>query len=285
MKKLKKILKVISVNFLLLIIVLSILFYKLSTPKSNKKIIKGFNAENTEVFISKKSFKGYNYRVLNIQKEIDTTLPTLVFVHGSIGSANDFKKYLSDTDLKNKANLLAYDRVGYGIYQTGEVKESIAFEKNLLEYLLKEIPSEDIILVGYSYGGSIALASIKNYKKIVLLAPAVYSKVEPMPWALNLYKWNLTRWMLPKAWQAASKEKISHPLDLRNFENNWNLNPNKIISIHGDKDWIVPYENSLFLKDQFSKEHFKIITLNEAGHGLVWSRFDEIKNILLQQLN
>lgn len=269
----------------ILVIVLYAFLYSFSTPKSNSEILEVFKAENSDVYISKNTFKGFNYRVLNFQKKIDTVLPTFVFVHGSIGSATDFKKYLTDVDLTRKANLISFDRVGYGIYQTGNVQESIEFEKNLLEDLLKDISSEKIILVGYSYGGPIALASFKKYKKVILLAPAVYSKVEPMPWALNFYKWKLTKWLVPKAWQAASKEKLSHIKDLNNFENEWNLNPNQIISIHGDKDWIVPFKNSLYLKEQLPKEQFKLITLPNAGHGLVWTNFKEIKEMLLQQLN
>ncbi|MDV7187339.1 alpha/beta hydrolase [Lutibacter sp. TH_r2] len=257
----------------------------MSTPKTDEKINESFKAENTEVFISTKKFEGFTYRVLALQKKNDSTLPTVVFIHGSIGSAINFKKYLTDKDLNKKANLIAYDRVGYGVFQTGDVQESIEFEKNLLEDLIKNIPSEKIILVGYSYGGPIALASNKTYKKVILLAPAVYSKVEPMPWALNFYKWKLTQWLVPEVWKAASKEKISHPKDLKNFENKWNLNVNEIISFHGDKDWIVPYDNSVYLKKQYINGNYKLITLPNAGHGLVWTRFKEIKTTLLQQLN
>ena len=155
----------------------------------------------------------------------------------------------------------------------------------MLHDLLSGLDKRNTILVGYSYGGPIALASINRYKKIILLAPAVYSKVEPMPWALNFYKWKISRWLLPEIWKSASKEKLSHKKDLQRFENNWDKNPSQIISIHGDEDWIAPIENSFYLKEKFSLEQFELVTLNNAGHGLVWSNFDDIKKILLQQLN
>lgn len=285
LKKLKKILKIIGVIFLLIFLVLVVLFYRFSTPKSDTKIIEIFEDENKEVYINHRTFDGFNYRIITVQKEIDTTLPTIVFVHGSIGSSLDFKKYMFDNKLSSKANLISYDRIGYGLEQTGKVQESINLEKDLLEDLIEDLDTSKLILVGYSYGGPIVLASKKMYKKVVLLAPAVYSKVEPMPVALAIYKWKATRWLMPKVWQAASKEKLSHKRDLRKFENNWQLNPSKIISIHGDDDWIVPYENSLFIKENFSPLQFELVTLNGAGHGLVWTHFNEIKNILIQQLN
>ena len=280
----KIVLKIVGLLFALILGALIVLFYRFSSPKSDVEIQKEFAKNNATVFIKQHQFKDHHYRVLEFQKEIDTTLPTVVFVHGSPGSALDFKRYCSDVELNREANLITYERVGYGINETGNVQESIAFETQFLDYLLKELTKRKTILVGYSYGGPIVLASENRYKKIVLLAPAVYSKVEPTPWVLNFYQWKATRWILPDIWMAASKEKLSHKKDLRNFEDSWIDNPSGILSIHGDTDWIVPYENSLYLKEIFPSKQFELVTLEGAGHGLVWSHFKEIKNKLLQQL-
>jgi len=285
LKRLKKVLKIIIIFIIVLFGAVTIVFYKFSTPKTDEDIEKQFAKNESSVFIKHRSFKDYNYRVLEAQKEIDTLLPTMVFIHGSIGSALDFKKYFADEELNKKANIIAYDRVGYGVEQTGDVQESIKFESELLEDLLRELDPSKVILVGYSYGGPIALASKNNFKKIVLLAPAVYSKFEKMPWGLNLYKWKATRWLMPKIWKAASKEKLSHQKDLQNFEEDWHTGNSIVLSIHGDKDWIVPIENSTLLKENFSSEQFELVTLKGAGHGFVWSHFTDIRNILLQQLN
>ncbi|REE79802.1 pimeloyl-ACP methyl ester carboxylesterase [Lutibacter oceani] len=284
-KRIKIIAKVIGIGLFLLLSVLIVLFYRFSTPKSDEKIKEDFSENNTSIYINYLAYKNFKYRVLTTQKEIDTSKATIVFVHGSVGSCLDFKKYMFDAELHSKANLISYDRIGYGEKLTGDVQESIAFETEMLEDLTKNLAGSKTILVGYSYGGSIVLASKKEYKKIILLAPAVYSKAEFMPWALNFYKWKLTNWLLPKVWKAASKEKISHKSDLIKFENNWNETPSKILSIHGNKDWIVPYENSLILNEKFSSPQFELLTLNGAGHGLVWTHFNEIKNSLMQQLN
>jgi len=281
----RKLLKIIGIIFLLLFIVLIVLFYRFSTPKSDEKIINDFAESSSQLYINKQTFKELEYRVLATQKKIDTTLPTIVFIHGSIGSALDFKHYLLDSTLNEKANLISYDRIGYGLKHTGDVQESIAFEVKMLEDLIKNLNKKNTILVGYSYGAPIVLASKNKYKKVILLAPAVYSEVEPMPWALNLYKWKATRWLLPKIWKAASKEKLTHKLDLLKFETSWSENPSKIISIHGNKDWIVPFENSVYLRKMFSPQQYDLVTLDGAGHGLVWSHFKEIKSVLVQQLN
>ena len=281
---LNKIFKIIGILFLIGITILVVLFYRFSKPKSDEKIRAYFTENGIDVSIKKGVFQNFKYRILATRKKIDTTQPTIVFIHGSIGSAFDFKNYLVDKDLNSNANLIAYDRIGYGTDQTGNVQESIAFEVEMLNNIVKNLNAENIILIGYSYGGPIALASLKEYKKVVLLAPAVYAAVEPMPWALNFYKWKATSWLLPKVWQAASKEKLSHKKDLMRFQNSWDKNTSSILSIHGNEDWIVPYENSLYLDRKFSSKQVEFVTLDGAGHGLVWSHFDEIKKQIMQQL-
>ncbi len=279
MKTIKKVFKILGIVILLLVVGVYILFATMTAPKSDKKVIESFKEAPIKPILEHKAYKNFSYRVLSIIS--DNSLPTLVFVHGTIGSCLDFSRYMMDQDLVKKYNMISYDRVGYNYEDTNPVQESIAFERDLLDNLISETSGDSIILAGYSYGGPIALASQKKVSNLVLLAPAVYSKVEPMPWMLNVYKWKLTRWLVPDIWKEASKEKMSHPKDLKNFENNWKANTNNIISIHGDADWIVPYSNSEYLLNHFPQERFNLITLKDAGHDLIWSQFSEIKQQLL----
>ena len=283
MKLLKKILKITLIVVGLLLVILYFLFVNFSSPKSDAKVLEAFENSLIQPVLSHETFDGFIYRKLSIKK--DTTLPTLVFVHGAIGSCLDFKSYMTDSLLLLKANMISYDRIGYNYKDKKPVQESIAFEADLLKDITKNLNNNKTIIVGYSYGGPIALAAKESYQKIILLAPAVYSKVEPMPWMLNLYKWRLTRWLVPAIWKEASKEKMSHQENLRQFENNWKQNTANIVSIHGDSDGIVPFENSLFLEKQFPKEQFTLVTLDAAGHGLVWSHFEAIKSEIIKQLH
>ncbi len=277
----KKLLKVVFILFFGLLLTFLILINVFFQPKSDDEIRTMFFEANVELKLEYQEFEEQRFRVISTRKELDTTLPNLIFIHGSPGSSMDFKKYLFDVNLNSNANLIAFERVGYGENNLGEVK-NINFEVALLRSITEQLNSDKTILVGYSYGGPIALVSQNECKKIVLLAPAVNSKVEPMFWFLNFYKWRVTRWMMPKMLQAASKEKLNHASDLKNYEQYWNKNPPLIYVIHGDKDWIVPYENSSLLQKQFTADKFKLHTIKEAGHDLIWTHFDEIKTELLK---
>lgn len=283
MKLLKKIFKILGAVIIVVFLVLYFLFWNFTAPKSDKEVLNKFKNSSVTPILSYQNFNGFTYRKLSIEK--DSTLATLVFVHGTIGSSTDFIEYMKDSLLLSKVNMISYDRIGYNYNHKNSVQESIAFERDMLQDIIKNIRSSKIILVGYSYGGPIALALQQKVDKVILLAPAVYSKVEPMPWALNLYKWKLTRWLIPPIWKEASKEKLSHKQDLQQFENNWKSTPNAIVSIHGTSDWIVPFENSKFLQLQFPRNQFELISIKDAGHGFIWSKFDTLKQHLIQQLD
>ncbi|WP_299675614.1 alpha/beta fold hydrolase [uncultured Tenacibaculum sp.] len=280
---LKKVLKIIGIIILLIFIGLYFAFRTFTAPKSDAKILEAYQNSRLKPVLTNETYNGFNYRKLSLV--VNDSLPTMVFVHGTIGSINDFSKYISNSDLQAKCNMVAYDRIGYNYNDKNHVQESINFERNMLKDVIKDLPFNKTILVGYSYGGPIALAVKKKVKEIILLAPAVHSSVEPMPWMVNFYKWKLTRWLVPRIWKEASKEKLSHKKDLKLFESDWENTPNKIISIHGSGDWIVPYENSKLLEDQFPEDQFQLITIDKANHGLVWSNFDAIKSQFLKILN
>lgn len=283
MRKFKKFLKVFFGIVFILFSALYFLFYWFTSPKSDDKVLESYQEVGVNIDLTYGKYQSFDFRKISFVK--DTTLPTLVFVHGTIGSVMDFQAYFADSLLSSKANMIAYDRIGYNYNDQNSVKESIEFEKNMLEDIIKNIPTNKLFLVGYSYGGPIVLASQKKNKKTILLAPAVYSEVEPMPGMLNLYKWKLTRWLVPPIWKEASKEKMSHPSDLKKFEKNWNNNSNSILSVHGDADWIVPFENSTYLERLFPKEQFELVTLPDANHDLIWSRFEEVRNLLVKALD
>ena len=280
-----KILKVVGIIGILGFIGLVIAFYQFSKPKSTARIVSDFEKLGLVPEVRELPFRGFKVREILMKSTGNSAeVPTLVFVHGTPGSALDFKKYMTDSVLLSKANMIAYDRVGFGVSNAGETQNSIAFDVSLLKEVTKSLDSKNTILVGYSYGGPIALASQEEYKDIVLLAPAVCATVEPMPAILNIYKWKATRWMVPKIWESAAIEKMSHKKELLKYDSVWLDQKSPITVIQGTTDRIVPYGNTLYLEKKFPQNQLSVVTLKDVGHGLVWSRFAEIKKELLLRI-
>jgi pimeloyl-ACP methyl ester carboxylesterase len=283
MKKwIKRISKIIGLVLLILFVAIGVLFYWIFNPKTDNEIVDILQTETNHVSIKYVRYKNKPVRTVHMQKEIDTMLPALILIHGSPGSALDFKKYLLDQDLNKKYNLITYDRIGYGTENRGEVVGSLKKETEVLDAVINDIKTTNVILAGYSYGGTTALASTKKYKKKILLAPAIRGDLEPMFWAMKLYQWKFTRPLVPKVFQAAAEEKLRHITELVNYENRWDISNTKIISIHGKLDRIVPYQNSIFLENKLDPEIFNLITLEKGRHDLIWTNFEFIKNIFLK---
>lgn len=281
-KWIKTLMKIIGLLLLIVFIAISILFYRLFGPKSDNEILDILQTESNHPFIRHVNYKDKSVRTIHMQKKIDATLPTLVLIHGSPGSALDFKTYLLDEELNKKYNIITYDRMGYGDKNLGLIVKSLKEEVEVLDAVTANIKATDVILAGYSYGGTTALASKKKYKMKFLLAAAVRGDLEPMFWLIKLYQWKLTRPLVPKVFQAATEEKLRHRTELINYENQWGTGNTKIISIHGKLDRIVPYQNSIFLENKLDPEIFELIPLEKGRHDLIWSNFDEIKSVFLK---
>jgi len=282
LKRLKKILKIIFISVGVLFIGVLITAHILLKPASDEKIINELSKGVATPYITKKKYEKFVYRVVSMQRAIDTMLPTLVFVHGSPGSPLDYKRYFNDTLLNTKANLITYERIGYNQGNLGDVQGTLAAELSVLHDVINDVPSENVVLVGYSYGGPIILASEKSYKYKVSLASAVVGEYEPMFWLLNFCRWKLTKPFIPKMLKAAAKEKFAHVTDLPKYKEVWNVSPSKVLNIHGNKDFIVPYKNSEFLQKTIDKDKFIMITLEGGKHDLIWSDFSLIKKELLK---
>lgn len=276
-------LKIAGALILILFVVIGVIAYRFITPKTDDQISKTFQDKKHKAFIEYVSFEGREVRVIHMQPELDQKLPTLVFIHGSPGSAMDFKRYLMDDDLNARSNIIAYDRIGYGYLNAGEILPSVELEVELLHKILEDIDVSNVVLVGYSYGGTVAMASPLNYRKKIVLAAAVKGELEPMFWALNLYIWDLTRPLVPKVLGAASEEKLRHVDELVEYEDQWVASGSEVLSIHGRSDFIVPYQNSLYLGDLLGRK-FTLVTLEDGDHALIWTHFELIRDILLKSL-
>ena len=283
MKIFKKIIKIAGIVLLIVFIGLYSAAYWFLSPESDTSITEKLKNPYSTVYLEHHIFRGFDYRVVSMQQQPDTTLPTLVFVHGSPGSILDYKRYFKDSLLNSKANMIGYERVGYGLKNTGEV-QSLNFEVDLLNEVTKSLLPEKTVLVGYSYGGTVVLASPRDYKNKVAIAAAVDAGLEPMFWVLKFYNWKLTRWLIPKKLQAATKEKYMHLQELPEYKDKWNTSPAPILDIQGNSDRIVPYNNSMVLQKLITPDKFKLITLNDTGHELIWTKFEEIRNEILKTL-
>jgi pimeloyl-ACP methyl ester carboxylesterase len=107
----------------------------------------------------------------------------IVLVHGSPGSAYDWKPTLEALAARGY-HVLAYDRVSYG-YSDGREGEAYTVDANARELLalLENAGLQDVTLIGWSYGGSTAMAAVlldpSRIDRLVLVGSGGYTENPP----------------------------------------------------------------------------------------------------------
>ena len=109
--------------------------------------------------------------------------PVVVLIHGNAGSVDDFD-FQSLGRLCRNYRVMAIDRPGHG--KSDRPRDSDAtlpYQTHLLHETLSHLGVTRPVLVGHSWGGSLALAYAVDYptelSAIVLLAPAAYADGGP----------------------------------------------------------------------------------------------------------
>jgi pimeloyl-ACP methyl ester carboxylesterase len=112
----------------------------------------------------------------------------VVLIHGNPGSHHDFTLSLFD-ELAQSYHTIAIDRPGHGHSErSGRLGITVEVQAAMIREALRKLSIEKPVLVGHSWGGSLALAAAVAYETdlsgIVLLAPAAYPSVSVEWWSL-----------------------------------------------------------------------------------------------------
>lgn len=125
--------------------------------------------------------------------------PTVVYIHGKLGSGSDVVYSPLREELEQDFSLIAYDRPGSGhsLERDGGWSWSPQdFADHLHELLTKEGVERPTLLLAHSWGGAIALNYALRYPErvhgMVLLAPAAYPwpgrfATSPNDWFVSSY--------------------------------------------------------------------------------------------------
>jgi pimeloyl-ACP methyl ester carboxylesterase len=150
--------------------------------------------------------------------------PTLVFLHEGLGSIGQWRDFPQQVARATGCRALVYDRYGYG--QSEVLKEARVSVKFMHDGALKELPdllknlkTENPILIGHSDGASIALihAGVHPVRGVAALAPHVFVE----------------------EFGLKSIRKISETTDLPERLGKYHLNPHKTFRLWADA-WLDP---------------------------------------------
>jgi pimeloyl-ACP methyl ester carboxylesterase len=230
----------------------------------------------------------YNNRNVRWLELGDTTKPVTILIHGAPSSMAGWRGYLADTSIISKVCLVAIDRPGYGKSDFGNPETSVLAQAKAILPIIKKYAKrgKGVRIVGSSYGCTIAvrLAMLKSeyIKELVLISGSTKPEAEKTFWISYPLDYPLLNWIVPPLLNVASKEKLSHPEELRKMLPYWKDITCKVTIVHGTKDDLIYYENALFTQQMLKhNKQVRLITVKNAGHYLPWRRIGMVRKLIL----
>ena len=243
-----------------------------------------FTTSKTGYIDSSKEIEGFTIHYIETGNK---DASTLFFVHGSPGSWDAYKDYLTDSLLLSKYRMIAIDRIGFGYSNFGQA-ENLSTQSAILEKFIKSISNGKLIyLIGHSFGGptivQMAAEKPNDYATLVILAGSVDPKAEtPEQWRA-IVKAKPFRYLVPGALRPANDELWYLKSDLYDLKPKLKNLTSKVIIIHGTKDQLVPYSNVAFMRREFvNAKSIDVISIKDANHFIPWTHFKEIRDVLLK---
>lgn len=205
----------------------------------------------------------------------------IIFIHGSPGSMDDVLDYMSDDSLLDKADLIAYDRPGYGHSDFGKSMPSLRAQASVLRQVMNELGYNRYWLIGHSYGGSVIIqAMIDNEAKVAgigIIAGSVIYDMEPVG---SWRKWidlPFIRILLPFVLRVSNDELMSLRIDLRMIDDDWNEITVPVSLMHGTKDILVPFDNLELAKQKLThSDTVRTLVFEGENHFIWWTHKDQI---------
>lgn len=210
----------------------------------------------------------------------------LVLLHGSPSSGAQWVALVNDSTLSSKVDFLVIDRPGYGMSSYGNPLISVEKVADMVNdhVALHKEEYENVILLGTSYGGTVAARMLMDfpgaYASAILISSSLAPEEErtyPISYFMDRY-----RWLFPEFFIVANDEKLTHSAQLRLMEPHWSKIIDPVYFIHSTTDDLVYPANVDFALEKLdSTVQTTVHWVPNASHSMYWSARD----VFFQKVN
>ena len=269
--------------FLLLFILGYILVSFIDLRTSNEDLLFNLRTDSVRTIVNTYSAEGIDMRYADVGNE---NKPLVIFIHGAPGSLDAFNNFLNDPELRSKTRMISVDRAGYGMSNFGVPETSLQNQAMLIAPLLnKNMNSQKPILVGHSFGGTIAAKLAMDYPDmidgVILAAAAIDPDHEKFFFIARIIEIPLLNKIVPVSMIVANQEKNTHVEELKHLLPDWSEITTKVTVLHGKKDGLVPIENAYFAEKVLVNAQVKMALHDDVGHLIPWTKPDLLKKEIL----
>ncbi len=247
--------------------------------KSNEDVLLSLKGkfERKEIKALQVDGRHISYLVTSRSKKANA----IVFVHGSPGSLDAYLEYMDNDTLLENADLIAYDRPGFGLSDFGRSEPSLKQQAKILSTLIEELGYSGYWLVGHSYGAPVIVQTTidrpEKIRGLCIIAGSVnYEQEPPIYWR----KWidlPLVREIFPISLKVSNQELMTLKEDLKYMENFWTKITVPVSLIHGTKDVLVPFENlNLARVKLVNADTVRTLIFEDENHFILWTQKDQI---------
>lgn len=215
------------------------------------------------------------------------SLPTIVFIHGTPGSWDAFAGYMRDPQLLQHFRMVSIDRPGFGYSDFGKVYH-LKKQAELIEPVLQKLENgQPIYLAGHSLGGPLIVQLAADQPKycsgLIIISGSVDPAIEkPEKWRPWLYKTPLN-FLIPGAFRPSNEELWYLKKDLVKLKDDFARITCPVYFIHGAADTWVPVENVQYARKLLVNTNtIGELIIPGGNHFIPWTKFDEIKNFLIE---
>ncbi len=214
--------------------------------------------------------------------------PRVLFVHGSPGTWEAWRIFLTEPGLTGAARLLAPDRPGYGGSGRGHAEPSLARQAEALAAVLESEAGPPAVVVGHSLGGPIAARLAMDRPDLVagllLVAPSVDPVLERRRWFNVAGSWRLIQLLLPIDWVVSNRELWPLRGELERMAPRWPEIRCPVRLVQGTADRLVPPANADFVEGVLPAANLVVHRYPGAGHFILWEHPETVTAPLLELL-
>lgn len=253
---------------------------------SDKKAVSSFAEKG--ILLRTTTLHKNGHAIHYVQTGADS-LPTLVFIHGTPGSWTAFEPYLRDSLLRTRFRLVSFDRPGFGYSDFGNAMH-MDDQSALMGPIIASLKNgHPLWLIGHSMGGPIILQLEKDYPGLatglILLAGSIDPAAElPEKWRPVLFKTPLNLFV-PGAMRPSNRELWYLKEDLKTLAPALHEIKCPVYFIHGRKDNMVPPSNVPYGMISLTGAIQKDSLWLAGNHFIPWTKFDTIRNYLMDRCN
>lgn len=219
------------------------------------------------------------------------SLPLVVLVHGSPGSADNYLAFLADTILTRRARLVTLDRPGFGYTQGfGKAEPSQAAQAAAVQAVVHQLaPNQKVLLVGHSLGGPVVARFAMDYPEqtagLVLVAASIDPDLEEHPWWQSAIDPPPLKWLIPKSFWASNREIKFLEKELREMLPLWGRITCPVTVIHAVNDRLVPVGNADFARRMLANcPDLKVDILPDGNHFILWNQHEKIREAIIKMV-